>query len=220
MKVIVDKPTDLKKVLEQHWGDLQNVRCFYIVEPLMERGQTIKFGIAGMSSGKPWDRLNEYRILYGDRTDENTAKGVTVHFVGITKYNRLVKKENTEIYKLERNLKKTYGSVTEPFRGSERISKRYLPQILEAINSKSFSDSTPEMRETGRPETKRYQDDELPFFDTVRSESPFSVMEYESDEEEEPPRKQTREELQAKILRMRAQKKHPDWLPFNYRMQK
>ena len=110
MKVIVDQPTDLKKVLEQHWGDLQNVRCFYIVEPLLERGQTIKFGIAGMSSGKPWDRLKEYQILYGDRTDENTAKGVTVHFVGTTKYNRLVKKEKTEIYKLERNLKKQFGS--------------------------------------------------------------------------------------------------------------
>lgn len=49
MKVLVDTPTDLAKVLEQHWGELHaNARVFYIVEPLMERGQTIKFGIAGM----------------------------------------------------------------------------------------------------------------------------------------------------------------------------
>ena len=199
MKVIVDQPTDLTKVLEQHWGDLQNVRCFYIVEPLLERGQTIKFGIAGMSSGKPWDRLKEYQILYGDRTDENTAKGVTVHFVGTTKYNRLVKKENTEIYKLERNLKKQFGSHTEPFRGTERISKRCLPQILETIKSKSFYDDAPAMRNTNRPSTQTFQDDERPFVDSV-------------------PHKSTREELQLKILRMRAQKNNPGWLPFNYRM--
>ncbi len=172
MRVLLDKTTDLREFLNKHEDRLRNVRAFYIVEPLLEKGKTIKFGVAGMSSGNAYHRFQEYSVTYGDQTKDNDCKGVLVHFVGITEYDRLVQPEKSQVYLLEKHLKQEYRSTTEPGRGTERVSKTYLPSILRTIRSKRFKDVQTPLRDTNRGTTKKYQTDRRAFIDskTVRSE--------------------------------------------------
>ena len=166
MRVLLDKTTDLREVLNKHGSSLRNVRAFYIVEPLLEKGKSIKFGIAGMSSGNAYQRFNEYSVLYGEKTKDNDCKGVLVHFVGITEYDRLVKPEKSQVYLLEKHLKQEYRSTTDPGRGSERVSKTYLSSILHTIRTKRFKDVHTQMRDTNRETTKKYQTDRKAFIDS------------------------------------------------------
>ena len=136
MRVLIDKTMDLKEFLTKYTSSLQNVRAFYIVEPLIEKGKTIKFGIAGMSSGRAHQRFQDYVVTYGDQTKGNDCKGVLVHFVGITDYDRHVLPEKSQVYMMEKHLKDQYRSITEPRRGTERVSKTHLQSILRTIRVK------------------------------------------------------------------------------------
>jgi len=166
MRVLLDKPMDLREFLTKFAHSLRNVRALYIVEPLLEKGKTIKFGVAGMSSGNAYHRLQEYAVTYGDRTKDNDCKGVLVHFVGITEYDRLVQPEKSQVYLLEKHLKTEYRSTTEPGRGTERVAKKYLPAILSTIRSKRFKDLQTPLRDTNREATKKYQKDRRAFIDS------------------------------------------------------
>lgn len=168
MRVLLDKrQMDLKDFLAQYGSQLKNVRAFYIVEPLLEKGKTIKFGIAGMSTGNAYHRLNQYQVLYGEKTKQNNCKGVIVHYVGVTEYNRQVQMERSQIYQLEKFLKTEYKSTTEPGRGSERVSKDFLQDILRTIRSKRFKDIPTQLRDTNRPTTKIHQKDTRAFIDST-----------------------------------------------------
>lgn len=166
MRVLMDRTMDLREFLTKFASSLRNVRAFYIVEPLLEKGKTIKFGVAGMSSGNAYHRFNEYSVLYGDRMKDNECKGVLVHFVGITEYDRLVQPEKSQVYLLEKHLKQEYRSTTDPGRGSERVSKTYLPDILRTIRTKRFKDVQTQLRDTNRETTKKYQTDKKAFIDS------------------------------------------------------
>jgi len=157
---------NLKTVLQKYAPLLRNVRAFYIVEALMDKGTVVKFGIAGMSSGNAYHRLEQYNITYGAESKDNTCRGVLVHYIGITEYNRLVKMENTQIYQLEKFLKKEYNSQTEPGRGSERVSKVHLQSILRTIRTKRFQDVQTKLRDTNRETTKKFQKDQQAFIDS------------------------------------------------------
>jgi len=159
MRVLVDRPMDLRDFLTRYGGQLSNVRLLYIVEPLLEKGKMVKFGVAGMSSGNAFNRLNDYAITYGDKTKANDCKGVIVHFVGVTEYNRHVQIEKSQVYQLEKYLKQTYKSVTEKGRGSERIPKAKLQEIMRTIRAQKFKDVPTVLRETNRETTKRFQSD-------------------------------------------------------------
>lgn len=167
MRVLVDRPTDLRDFLTRLGGELNNVRALYIVEPLLEKGQMIKFGVAGMSSGNAYNRLNDYAITYGDKTKANDCKGVIVHFVGVTEYNRHVQIEKSQVYQLERYLKQTYKSVTETGRGTERVPKAKLQDIMREIRSKKFKDVPTVLRDTNRETTKVYQPDKKAWKDST-----------------------------------------------------
>ena len=163
MRVLVDRPMDLRAFLTKYCGQLTGVRVFYILEPLLEQGKTIKFGIAGMNSGNAFQRLTEYSILYGDKSSSNECKGVIVHFVGLTEYNRMVQPESSQVYQLEKYLKQTYKSVTEKGRGTERVPKSKLQEIMREIRSRRFKDVPTVIRDSNRDSTKKYQDDNRPF---------------------------------------------------------
>jgi hypothetical protein len=158
---------DLKEFLNKYASSLRNVRAFYIVEPLLEKGQTIKFGVAGMTSGNAYHRFQEYSVTYGERTKDNDCKGVLVHFVGITEYDRLVQPEKSQVYQLEKFLKQEYRSTTDPGRGTERVSKSYLQSILRTIRTKRFKDVQTQLRDTNRETTKRFQNDRRPFVNST-----------------------------------------------------
>lgn len=135
-----------------------NCRAFYIVEALMDKGQVIKFGVAGISGGRAFSRLRDYDIMYGRKAKQNDCKGVIVHYVGVTEYNSQVETKNSLVWKLEHHFKTTRGSVT--VRGSERVPKSHLKDMLEYISNSQFRDvATPQrvgMRQT--TQTKRTKD--------------------------------------------------------------
>jgi len=159
MKTLVKQTMDLGAFLHHYGAELRGVRAFYIVEPLLEKGQSIKFGIAGVDSGNAYERFKSYMITYGNRSKENECKGVLVHYVGTVKYNRLVEKTNTEVWKLERFFKSKYRTVTDPERGEERVPKRHLQDIMRYIRSKRFADVETALLPEQRPTTEKHRTD-------------------------------------------------------------
>ena len=150
---------NLNDFLSKYGSQLRGVRAFYIVEPLLEKGMSIKFGVAGMDNGNAYERFKSYMITYGNRTKDNECKGVLVHYVGIVTYNRLVEKTNTEVWKLERFLKVTYKTVTDPERGEERVPKTHLSSIMRHLRSKRYADVETALREGQRPQTEKHRTD-------------------------------------------------------------
>jgi hypothetical protein len=157
MRTLIKKTMDLGAFLSKYGASLRGVRAFYIVEALLEKGASIKFGVAGMDSGNAYDRFRSYMITYGNRSKENECKGVIVHYVGIVTYNRLVEKTNTEVWKLERFLKSEYKTVTDPERGEERVPKTHMPEIMKYIQSKKFADVETTLRPGQRPATEKHR---------------------------------------------------------------
>jgi len=168
MRKLVDSPMDLSDFLEKYGEHLKHVRAFYILEPLLEKGKTIKFGVAGISTGNAYNRFNEYAIIYGKRTKSNNCKGVIVHYVGITEYDRHVQPQQSQVFLIEKHLKEKYKSVTEQGRGSERVPKSTLQEIMRDLRAMKFKDVVTTLRDTNRKTTKIYQADRNAFIDSKR----------------------------------------------------
>lgn len=164
-------PMYLSEFLDNHAGKIANKRVFYILEPLLEDGRTIKFGVAGMQSGHAFHRLNEYNIIYGKQTRTNSCKGVYLHFLGVTEYDRMVQPSNTQIGRLETKLKQVYKSKTEKDRGTERVGKKYLPEMLKFIREMPFVDEPTILREGNRPnlQSDKYRRDHAAFVDSTEN---------------------------------------------------
>lgn len=159
MKVLVSKPIDLHEFLTRFGHKLRGVRGFYIVEPILERGLTVKYGVCGLTSGNAFHRLREYDIIYG-RQGQNDCKGVILHYLATTVYNRLVEPQHSAVWKMELYLKGKYKSITEPGRGSERIPKSKLDELLEELNSHNWpQDQETTLRGGLRPNTMRFRDE-------------------------------------------------------------
>jgi hypothetical protein len=140
MRALIKTPIDLAEFLKKYGHELRGVRAFYIVEPLLEKGANIKFGVAGMDSGNAYERFRSYQIAFGNKAKDNPCKGVIVHYVGITEYNRLVERPKSEVWRLERFLKGEYRTITDPERGEERVPKDKLQEILRYIRAQKFKD--------------------------------------------------------------------------------
>lgn len=159
MKTLIKQTIDLSEFLSKYGSQLRGVRAFYIVEPLLERGASIKFGVAGMDNGNAYERFKSYEITYGKRSRDNDCKGVLVHYVGIVTYNRLVEKTKTEVWKLERFLKSEYKANTDRERGEERVPKKHLQNIMNYLQSKRFADVETDLRQGQRPGTMQHRTD-------------------------------------------------------------
>tara|TARA_B110000046_G_scaffold39369_1_gene43342 strand:+ start:207 stop:470 length:264 start_codon:yes stop_codon:yes gene_type:complete len=76
-----EKGMDLHEFLIKFGGKLRHVRAMYIVEPNLEKGKVIKFGIAGTNTGNAYARLKEYEILYGEAVIGTTEASVIIIFI-------------------------------------------------------------------------------------------------------------------------------------------
>ena len=65
---------DLNVFLRDYEPQLRNVRCLYVIQPMMERSAITKFGIAGELYGNAYKRLRDYQIEYGDATKKTIVK--------------------------------------------------------------------------------------------------------------------------------------------------
>ena len=131
---------DLNVFLRDYEPQLRNVRCLYVIQPMMERSAITKFGIAGELYGNAYKRLRDYQIEYGDATKKNDCKGTWIYYCGITKYNPYVLPANTEVRKTETYLKRLFKSKLEKKRGTERV--KVSPQkVIEVIQSIRFKDA-------------------------------------------------------------------------------
>ncbi len=136
---------DLGFFLLKYKQQMVNTRALYIVEPKLEKGKVIKFGIAGEKTGESWKRLRDYQIQYGDEDRINDCKGVWIWYCGITKYDPNTSDANSEVRKTETNLKRVFKSRTEKGRGTERITIN--PQkLIDYIQNHKFYDEDPDMK--------------------------------------------------------------------------
>lgn len=162
------QPMYLEEFLLKYKDILKHTRALYVVEPNLEKGEIIKFGIAGMSDGNSYRRLKEYVTLYGKKDKENECKGVRIHFCGITDYNRLVWQTQTEIYKVELKLKQVFKSTTDALgRGTERTTAS-IEDVLKKIKefSKNIQDTPARRNTTTRESTQTFRGDSKAFIDT------------------------------------------------------
>lgn len=165
MKVLVNSPVDLSEWISRNSEKLRGKRSFYVVEPRMEQGDSIKFGIAGLSSGNSYHRLSEYRILYGETSsNSNSCKGVILHWLGTVDYNRLVQPEKTVVFLMEKKMKQKFRSYTEAGRGTERIPKSALGELLSELNSNDWPvEQETVLRTTNRKSSQKYHYDRAAF---------------------------------------------------------
>jgi hypothetical protein len=129
---------------------LRQTRALYVIAPNMEKGQIVKFGIAGTKTGNAINRINEYVIMYGKEDPTNKCVGCKIYFCGITKYNRPTAdtpseaEKNTYAYKMELKLKRLFAATTAiaAGRGAERINtaKVSLKDLLKTINALNDGD--------------------------------------------------------------------------------
>ena len=97
--LIGNKGMRLDDALIKFKNELKSKRVLYVLEPNMEKGDIVKFGIAGMDRGKSIERLKQYAITYGKEDSKNKCKGVWLWFLGTTQYNRLVEPKNSKVFK-------------------------------------------------------------------------------------------------------------------------
>lgn len=146
MRTLVDRATPLTDVLKKHGADLRKKRAFYVVEANLERGKTIKYGIAGVEKGNAYGRMREYQLLYGTETKKNDCLGVKVHYLGTTAYNSQVEPKKTEVAKVEASIKKQVKSRTMSSeatglnRGFERTDAVNRRKIVNIAKSREFKD--------------------------------------------------------------------------------
>lgn len=161
-------PMYLEKFISKYEDVLKHTRCLYVVEPNLDKGEIVKFGIAGMSNGNSYARLKEYITLYGEKDEKNECKGVKIHFCGVTDYNRLVWHTQTEIHKVENKLKNIFKSTTDALgRGSERTTAS-IEDVLQKIKeiSRKEQDIPAKRITTTRQTSQTYRGDTRAFIDT------------------------------------------------------
>ncbi len=155
MKVLVNSPTDLSSFLRQYGHRLRNVRAFYVVEPLLERGKHFKFGVAGITSGNAYHRVSEYEIIYGKK-GQTDCTGVILHYLATTEYNPRVEGTDSQVYRVEKYFKQQYHSTTVEGRGSERLPISHLQNMLRDLRVKHWDkDKETILRTTSRLSTQR-----------------------------------------------------------------
>jgi hypothetical protein len=117
------KGIDLIQVLSDLKNDnrFKHKRVLYVIQATQDKGNVTKFGIAGMDSGNPYSRLNEYVTMYGN-IGSNACEGVKIFFLGVTEYNRLVEAKNSKVFKIEKLLKEKFSDRRVPNRGTERTT--------------------------------------------------------------------------------------------------
>ena len=130
-----EKGTDLGNFLnESVKKELKDKRVFYIVRSVAEPN-VIKFGI---SDGAGYYRLNSYVVSYGYRGRRNSCTGVDLLFLGGTRQHEHVAWNNSRVYKLELQLKRTLKTISN--RGDERTHQSL--DVIKAAMLKNKTDDT------------------------------------------------------------------------------
>ena len=185
MRNLVDKPMKLEDALAKFGSLLKHTRAFYVLMPSLEQGEVFKFGVAGISTGNAYNRINEYRINYGEFDSKNGCKGVMLYYLGITEYNRLVLAERSQVFQIELKLKQKYKSTTEERaggatnrgtgfraegRGSERLktSKVSIESFITEVKklNREVEETPEEITRDARDTTQRYRTDTRSYIDS------------------------------------------------------
>lgn len=140
MRIIYDSDRGMELntfIKSKKYSDqLIRTRMFYIIKA--NREDILKFGIAGNSEGNSISRFMGYRNAYGTSDKSNDCVGVKVHFVGVTEYNPNVETKNSEIFKLEKYVKRFIRENEKIARGSERttLSLSRLKELVYTYRTK------------------------------------------------------------------------------------
>lgn len=113
-----EEGVDIELFLRRHEKKLNRepIRLFYVISPNGQPG-IYKIGIAGDSTGEPVSRIKEYFLFYGKESRTNKCTGAKVHFVHTTAYIKDTLKTNSEVWQLERKIKKALSK--HAIRGDE-----------------------------------------------------------------------------------------------------
>ena len=214
MEDFLDNPDMVAKI--------KNKRIFYIVEPELEKGKYLKFGIAGVNTGRGVARLKEYDITYGRYAkgkDTNYCTGVYLWAIYPFQYNRLVEPKNSKPAKLELKLKReckqgfrgSDGKTAkcgqeQDFRGSERISGIKASDLIKKVNSLlaggAVDDEATNINRDAREPTKKFRKDKAPY----KGGEEGAATDEESAEEKEEEATENARDLRAKAREAKQKK--------------
>lgn len=135
----------LDKWLNQHGEALHDKRVFYILKAVSDR-DVIKFGIAGVDSGRPISRLQDYVSHHGLVDPRNRCSGVMLYYLNGTQYVKGSLASMSIVYKKEMMLKRMLRQEDgkEAQRGDERTSMYSVSELIAAIERPGFQ--TPQER--------------------------------------------------------------------------
>lgn len=175
----------LEDALAKFGSLLRHTRAFYVLQANLEQGEVFKFGVAGISTGNAYNRINEYRINYGEFDSKNGCKGVMLYYLGITEYNRLVLAEKSQVFQIELKLKQKYNSTTEERaggatnrgegfraegRGSERLktSKVSIESFINEVKklNREVEETQEEITKVTRDSSQKYRTDTRSYIDS------------------------------------------------------
>ena len=185
--LITKGPMRLEDALKEFGPQLRHTRAFYVLQPNLEQGEVFKFGVAGISTGNAYNRVNEYRINYGEFDAKNQCKGVLIYYLGVTEYNRLVLAEKSQVFKIELKLKQDYKSTTEERaegpsnrgtgfraegRGAERLKtsaisiQDFLKRVKELNREEELEDEEKVIDKVTRDSSQRFRTDTKSYIDS------------------------------------------------------
>jgi hypothetical protein len=159
---------ELATFLDKYGSQLRHTRVLYVVEPNLEKGKVVKFGIAGENTGNAYARLNEYVINYGKSDSKNKCKGVKIWYCGVTEYSRDVTPTQSQVHKIELRLKKDERIKKNIARGTERVkmTPQQIISIIQEYIPKEQDVKTDMNKRVARENTKRYRDDNRAFINS------------------------------------------------------
>ena len=142
--------TELKTWLEDHKGDLENHRIFYILRANLEKGDVYKIGISERGGTSAYGRLNDYYNHMGESSSDNKCMGVNLHLVVGNLFDPSVgnnKVRNIET-KLIAELKKR--GATERGRERFRVSIETIFKVLDELKLLKGDEETGNLKRSAR----------------------------------------------------------------------
>lgn len=114
------KGTPLEDFIKTYEENLKGKRGFYILSFKMETGKKDRVFKIGVAHRTIYGRLRSYVVSYGENDSSNKCHGVLIHYLGTTKYNRMIETKNSAIAKLEVKMINALQKYKIP-RGNERF---------------------------------------------------------------------------------------------------
>jgi len=148
-----EKGVPLETWVKENYDIIKGKRVLYVIRANIDNelgNKVYKFGVAGMDSGEPIGRLNQYIYMYGYNSESNSRQGCKLIALYYTDYNKFVEKRKSAIWKTEKRLKQALKpNIWRINRGDERTSMS-LDMMKAYIEREPYHDEETIVRRSNR----------------------------------------------------------------------